>query len=198
MQLERAGAHLLGVADQDGGVVGQHLDEQFEPVDEGRGEGLHAVDGVAVGDAGEQFAHLVGDALPGRVVGGPLAHLVGEQHLAAGVGGDRLDRLVVGALVGNREGADLLDRVAEEVDAHRVFAGGWEDVDDAAAHRELAATLDEVDAHVGRVDQGDRQFVDVAVLAGGDGDRQQVTEAGDLGLQDRAHGRDDDPRRGQF
>ncbi len=44
-----------------------------------------------------------------------------------------------------REGADLLDLVAEELDPERLAARGREDVDEPAAHRELAALLDAFD-----------------------------------------------------
>ena len=54
------------------------------------------------------------------------------------------------ALVGDLEPADLLDGVAPELDADRVLLGRREDVEDAAAHGELAAPLDEVGARVGR------------------------------------------------
>ena len=64
----------------------------------------------------------------------------------------RLDRLE-GALVGDREGADLLDVVAPELHAQRVLLGRREDVDDAAADGELAALLDQVDPGVRRVRQ---------------------------------------------
>ena len=57
------------------------------------------------------------------------------------------------ALVGHREGPQLLDLVAEEVDAHRVVGDGREDVEDAAAHGELAAPGHHVDARVGEVDE---------------------------------------------
>ena len=52
------------------------------------------------------------------------------------------------ALRERREGADRLDLVAEELDAERLAAGRREDVDQAAAHRELAAVVDALDALV--------------------------------------------------
>ena len=45
------------------------------------------------------------------------------------------------ALREGREDADLLDLVAEELDAQRLSTGGGKDVDDPAAHRELPALL---------------------------------------------------------
>ena len=91
-----------------------------------------------------------GCARPER--GGPLADLVGEQQLAARRRPEPLD-LLEGALVGDREGADLLDVVAPELHPQRVLLGRREHVDDAAADRELAALLDQVDAGVRRVRQ---------------------------------------------
>ena len=49
--------------------------------------------------------------------------------------------------------ADLLDVVAPELHPQRVLLGRREDVEDAAAHGELAALLDQVDAGVRRVRQ---------------------------------------------
>ena len=46
------------------------------------------------------------------------------------------------ALRERREGSDLLDLVAEELDAQRLASGRREDVDDAASHGELAALVD--------------------------------------------------------
>ena len=91
-------------------------------------------------------------AAPGQPVGergGPLAHGVGEQQLAAGRRPQAVLGDLEGALVGDLEPADLLDRVAPELQAQRVLLGGREDVEDAAAHGELAAALDEVGAGVG-------------------------------------------------
>ena len=73
------------------------------------------------------------------------SRLGGELHA--------LDRLGQRPLVGDREGAQLLDLVAEELDAHGVVGRGREHVEDAAAHGELAAAGDHVDARVGEVDE---------------------------------------------
>ena len=62
---------------------------------------------------------------------------------APGTGNQRPGRSsAVRALVGHRELAQPLDLVAPQVDAHRDVGGGGEDVDDRAAHRELAPVLD--------------------------------------------------------
>ena len=80
---------------------------------------------------------------------GPLAHLVGEQQLAAGRRPQPVLGDLQGALVGDLEVADLLDVVAPELDPQRVLLGRREDVEDAAADGELAALLDQVDPGVG-------------------------------------------------
>ena len=49
------------------------------------------------------------------------------------------------ALRERRERADRFDLVAEELDPERLAAGGRKDVDDAAAHGEMAALLDALD-----------------------------------------------------
>ena len=53
--------------------------------------------------------------------------------------------------------ADLLDLVAPELDPQRVLLGRREDVEDAAAHRELAAPLDQVDPGVAELDEPARR-----------------------------------------
>jgi hypothetical protein len=52
------------------------------------------------------------------------------------------------ALRERRKGAHRLDLVAEELDPQRFASGRREDVDQAAAHGELSALLDAVDALV--------------------------------------------------
>ena len=54
------------------------------------------------------------------------------------------------ALREHREARDALDLVAEQLDAHRLGAGRREDVEDVAAHRQLAAIADTLDARVAR------------------------------------------------
>ena len=161
-QVVGAGAGPLGVEHQDVGVLGHQVDQQLHLVDQGRRERLHALDGDAVGD-------LVGELEQLRVLlaelGGAAAYGVGEQQLAARRRPELLD-LLQGALVGDREGADLLDVVAPELHPQRVLLGGREDVDDAAADGVLAALLDQVDAGVRRVRQPATEVVEVDGVAG--------------------------------
>ena len=115
---------------------------------------------------------------------GPLAHLRGEQQLAARRRPQPVD-LVDGALVGDGEGADLLDLVAPELDPRRVLVGRREDVEDAAAHGELAALGDQVDPGVRHVGQPAGDSSRSAVAAGGQLHRLEVAEALELRLQHR-------------
>ena len=127
---------------------------------------------------------------------GPLAHGVGEQQLAA----RRRPQPVLGdlerALVGDLEPADLLDVVAQELHAQRVLLGGREDVEDAAAHGELAAPLDQVDAGVGGRRRAPRRPARVGLVAGLRA-RPAPGRPGPwtMRLQHRAHRRDDDRQR---
>ena len=76
-----------------------------------------------------------------------------------------------------------------------MLLGGREDVEDAAAHRELAAALDEVGAGVG----GGREVLDDPLerrlVTGVERDRAQVAQPRDDRLEDGAHRRDDDGER---
>ena len=96
----------------------------------------------------------------------PLAHGLGEQQLAAGGQFDGGDVTGQRPLIGDRERADLVDLVAEELDAVRVVGDRREDVEDAAAHRELAPARHHVDPVVRQFDQpgGDLREI-VAALA---------------------------------
>ena len=60
-----------------------------------------------------------------------------QQHLTGGVEGEALER-GSGALRLRIEASDRLQRIAEEVEPHRRVRTRREDVDDAAAHREVA------------------------------------------------------------
>ncbi len=64
------------------------------------------------------------------------------------------------ALSEGRERAHRLDLVAEELDPERLAAGRREDVDDAAAHRELAAIVDPLDPLVAGERERLRQALD--------------------------------------
>jgi hypothetical protein len=185
-QVVRSTACALGVEHEHVGVVGHQVDEQLHLVHEHRGERLHALDGDAGGD-------LVGELEELRVLaaelGGPLPDLVGEQQLAAGRGPEPL-HLVEGALVGDGEGADLLDVVAPELHPQGVLLGRREDVDDAAAHRELAALLHEVDARVRRGGEAPYDVLERRGVTGHQLDGLEVGQPLDLRLQHRPDGRD--------
>ena len=99
------------------------------------------------------------------------------------------------ALVGDLEVADLLDRVAEELDPERVLLGGREHVHDAAAHGDLAAAADHVGPRVADLDQPGEQVVEFARLAGLQRDRLEVAEPGHDRLQQAPDRRHDDRQR---
>ncbi len=190
-QVVGAAARALGVEQQHGRVRGQQVDQQLHRVDEGRGEGLHALDG----DAGR---HLVGELEQLRVgraeLRTPSAYVLGQQQLAARRRPQSLHR-PQGALVGDRERADLLHLVAPELHPQRVLLGGREDVDDAAAHRELPAALHHVDAGVRRLREAAHDVVDRPGLPRNELDGLDVGQAGHLGLEQAPDGRDDHAQR---
>src|SRR5207248_10342708 len=69
------------------------------------------------------------------------------------------------ALREGREGADRLHLVPEELDPERLAAGRREDVDDAAAHGELAALVGALDALVAGEGKVLGERVDARVVA---------------------------------
>ena len=166
-----------------------------------RQQRLHAVDGDALGQLGQHVGHAARHAvLQHRVLGGQLggavADVVGEQQLAARHRDQRVDvDLRDGPLVGDGEHPHLRDLVAPELDAHRMLGGRREDVEDAAAHRELTALADHVDAGVGQVDEPGDDVVELGLGADGQRDRLDVGEVGRHRLQQRPRRRHDDPQR---
>ena len=169
-------------------VVGQ----QVHALGQHRRERFHAFDRDAVG----QLAQHLGQAgEPRGQVLGPVPDRGREQQLAARRGPQAGRRLSQAALVGHLEVADLLHRVAEELDPHRVLVGRGEHVDDAAADGHVAALADQVLAGVADLHQPGQQFVRVAGVARPQPDRLQVTQAADDRLQQAADRRDDHRQR---
>ncbi len=70
-----------------------------------------------------------------------------------------------------------------------MLLGRWENVEDAAAHRDLAAPLHQVDPVVGDPDEPVHDLAQVGAVTDGQRHRFKVAEAGDLGLQDGPHRR---------
>ena len=109
---------------------------------------LHAGEAAAVADrlieriAGrgraEALAIAAAEALDAVLV---------EQRFGGGQQGEAVDP-AGGALVGGIEGADALDLVAEEIEAQRLLLARWEQIDQAAAHREFAGIGDGLGADI--------------------------------------------------
>ena len=91
------------------------------------------------------------------------------------------------ALVGGPEITDLLDRVPPELHPERVFLGGREHVEDAAADCDLAAVLDQVGARVPDLHQVRDDLVEAGGLAAAQGHRLEVAEPAHHRLEQAAH-----------
>ena len=118
-----------------GAIVEQRVEflvEQRQPV-------LHAGEALALADRGIERirAQRRAEALD-VIAAEPADRLLAQRDL-----GDRRQlealELTDGALAGRIEGADRLQRVAEEVETHRLFLAGRKQVEDTAAHGEFAA-----------------------------------------------------------
>ncbi|GAA2807555.1 hypothetical protein GCM10020219_094240 [Nonomuraea dietziae] len=187
-QLLRPAPDALGVADEHRRVPRQVVDQQVHLARQHGRERLHALDRHALGQLVE---HLGQRGVLVRQRGRLLPHVGGQQQLAA----RRREQAVVGhlerALVGHLEPADLLDRVAPELQAQRVLLRRGEHVEQAAAHGDLAALLHHVDPGVAVLDQPVDHVVQVGVVARAQPDRLEVAETLDDRLQHRANRRDD-------
>src|SRR5262245_44533309 len=125
---------------------------------------------------------------------GAIAYLIGEQQLSARRRPEPFDG-VERTLVGYGEGADLLDRVAPELDPDRVLFGRREHVDDATAYGEFATALDQVDPVVRGAREPSRHVLHLDLAADGEFARLEVGQALNLRLQHRPDRGDQDPNR---
>ena len=85
---------------------------------------------------------------------------------------------------------DGVDFIAEEFDADRMSDGRREHVEDAAAHRELSAVHDQIDAGVGVLDKTGRGLVERKLLPRRKNQRFDITQPGDDRLDERTHRHD--------
>ena len=188
-----AGDGPLGIDERHSSAARQVVDERHERIGDRGQQRLHALDRDALAHLLEHRAEAREPAVEARRA---LPHRGRQQQFArrqqrdgGHVAGER-------PLVGDRERADLIDLVAEELDPVRVVGDGREDIEDASAHRELAAPRDHVDPEVGEPDEatGDR-FEVVAAAGHGELERTRLGETRRDGLQGPAHRGGDDERR---
>ena len=156
-QIGRAGADFFRVAHQHRGGGRQVVDQRTERLTaQHRGQRLHTVHRDTFGDLVQHFGDATGDAvIVARRVDHQFScartHFGIEQKFAAGDGDNHSwIELGQGALIGHREHPDFGDLIAPEFDANRMLGSRREDIEDAAAHRELAAFGDHIDAGVGQ------------------------------------------------
>ena len=103
---------------------------------------------------------------------------------------ERRDRSLRGGVIPS----DGFDRVADELDADRLLVPGGIEVDDPAAHEELAVLIDRILPRVPRLDEqvAERLRIDVRPRHQVDGHRQASLRRADPG-QERGGRRHDDP-----
>ena len=90
-------------------------------------------------------------------------------------------------MIGHREHPDLGDLVGPELDADGMLGGGREDIENAAAHRELAAPSDHVDPGVGQFGEARDEAVVFEFGADPKGHRVDLCEVWRHRLKQRAH-----------
>ncbi len=183
-EVVRAGANALGVAQDHRGAVAQGVEDALHAVDQCGRQRLHALDGDALRELGQQVDRA-GQLVHQRGRAG--AHRLGQQHLAARRGPQSVLSDLEAALVGDLEPADLLDRVAPELDPDGVVLGGREHVQDATTHGELAAALHQVGARVCRCREVLDDPLEGCVVPGLEGYGGKVAQALGHRLQDGSH-----------
>ena len=143
-------------------------------------------------DAFSQLAEYLGKT--GVLRGQPFSGSTdrrGEEQFAARRRPQPAGRSFQAALVGDLEVADLLDRVAEELDPERMFLDGREDIKNAAANSDVAAILHQVGTRVTSFHEPGEHVVEVGFLTGPQSDRLDVAEASHDGLQQAPYWGDD-------
>jgi hypothetical protein len=198
-QVGSPGPDPFRISEQHVGARRHHVGEQLEPrsavlpLSEHRDERLHALSRDAGGDFLQQLRDRPSRSLPHESRRGG-AHPLGEQELPARwcmqlVSGRQ------GALIGDRERADLGDLIAPELHPQRMVGGGREDIDNAAADRELTTPVDHVDPGVGQVRQPSQHTVEVVHLPDAQPHRGNLTQASKHRLDQRPHAGDHHPQR---
>ena len=132
--LQPRGQHLVRLVIQADRGARQIVEQRLHPFVEQRHPVLHARMSAAVRD--RQIDRILGrrlaeDVPPARAEAGDRIRV--ERHFGHRPQGQALP--AIGAALGaGIEDADRFDRVAEQVEPHRIGLAGGEDVDDAAAH----------------------------------------------------------------
>ena len=207
LRFEAVDARLIVVADQGEplahGFVGQMIEadgrlrrvveQGFEALVEQRQPVLHA--GIALPGA-HGFIERIGAGRRAELLDVAAAEqlLAGlaQRHLADRHQGQALHELA-GALGLGIEGLHLLQRVAEEIEAHRRRAAGRVEIEDAAAHRVFAGLHDRAAAREARQIETPGQLAHVEPLARRDGFQRAADElARRHALQDGVDGGEDD------
>ena len=152
---------------------------------------FHPLEGQALGQPLQQGRVLAPVEGQGEV--GPPANLVRDDQLAARIHLHPLD-LAGRELGGGGELPKGFDCVAEVVEPDRPPRGRGEQVDDPAAHGELAAVLDHVDPRVPRRHQPLGQHIRRKGRFCLQDKGFEVSERGDQTLDGRQHGRRHDHR----
>ncbi len=195
-QVLGAGADLLRIGQQHLGAVRDDVGEHLQlALAQRRDQRLHALRRDAVDDLVEHLHQVRVALVLLRQRGRAGLHAVGQQHLAARRRGELPHLGRQRPLVGHRERPDLADLVAPELHPQRVLGGRREHVEDATAHRELAALLDHVDPRVGHVHQPPDELGEVQLDAHLQVHRLQLAQPRRHRLDQRPHGRHHDLQR---
>ncbi len=187
-----AGADKIGGPRPDPlGIAGKHhtagwhvVEEQFHLRGEHGRERFHALHDDALGELAEH----VGEA---GMIGGKLFRTLPDRRCQQQFPARRRPQPFAGwpeaALVGHPEVAGLLDGVAEQLHPDRMLFGRREHVENAAAHRHLAAPLHQVGARVTDFDEPGQHLFEVGGVARLERYRLDLSQAAHHGLQQCPH-----------
>ena len=170
---DRLGQHAARLDDPDHGARGQVVEDRVERAPEQqRGQQLRAGEQQSVGQRVAQFRQLfTHQADFARAERYALAHLVileRDRRHQASANHDRVARLAQRALRGGIELAHGGHDVLFQLDSHRIVVERREDVDDSAAHAEIARLLGLRHPLIaGRAQRVDERF-EIERVGGGD------------------------------
>ena len=98
-------------------------------------------------------------------------------------------------MIGNCEGANLLNHIAEELDTQRMFVGWWEHIHNATADSELTALLNQVSSGVGTSNEPGHQFITLELVISAGDNLRHIADSRDQRLHHCANGCHDHAQR---
>ena len=190
---ERFGAlsHTFGFHQRDVSIGRKSVNHRDHLVHERRRQRFHSLRRNAFGNLRE---HVLSAGKAAHEIEGALSHLGSQKDLAAR-GSEEFGGGLHGALICHGECSNLIHLIAKKLEAQRMGLRGWENVNDSAAHSELAAPLHHVNPHVGGTHEIVFELFRINAVPHAHADGCELAKARGDGLKKSTHRHDEDAQR---